>query len=338
MNNKKTLLMCRNTQIYNITDDAVINPALCPFNTQMSSDTKKSYEKWRSNRVYLKSNRVAEQIVKQAGGINTRESKRRLSLSDSFWVKYEVDNGINFEDITPYLNDFSMLISRGGKSSSTPELVLGGSQPKQWLRNGITYMRKAEFPEQVHREMLAVKLARKAGIPVMDAFIEVEKNRIYADDYRESLNAGTINLVNMTDMNYSLIQFDQLNIGVNGLNPNNVIEAYKRACVDEVLKSDVLKQIILDGVVGNIDRENNNSNWAVFMCNETGKRSISPMYDFNWANLDGESQIIGKIASNIKNNDLSEEAVVIAKNLSNCCSELGLSQWESNAKELLKNL
>jgi len=338
---KKTMttLMHQNTPIYNITNDIIINPTLCPFST--NADTKKAYEKWRSNRVYLKSNRVAEQIVARAGGIHTRESKRRLSLSDSFWVKYNIDSDLSFESITPYLNDFGVLTPLGGRASSAPDLVLGGSQPKQWLRDeesGLTYMRKAEFPEQVHGEMLAVKLARKTNIPVMNAFVDTNDGRIYADDYTAFTNSGTINIINMTNLDYSLIQFDQMNIGVNGLNPLNVIEAYKKAGVKENLKSESLRQIIFDGVVGNIDRENNNSNWAIFMCNRTGTRSVSPMYDFNWANTSTESQIINKIAQNVITNGLSEEAVIIAEQLLKACNALALTQWESNAERLIKTL
>jgi hypothetical protein len=329
--------MCGDIQVYNITDNLIINPLLCPFKTD--GDIKYNYEKWRSNRVYLKSNRVAEQIVKQTGGSKVRESKRRLSLSDSFWVKYPIDKHIKFENITPYFNDFSSQLLYGGKSSSTPELVLSGSQPKQWIRNAslsITYMRKAEFPEQVHVEMLAVKLARAADIPVMNAFVETnEGKRIYADDYSVITNAGTINLVNMTNPCFSLIQFDQMNIGVNGLNPANIIEAYKRAGVKYDVRNEVLRRIIFDGIVGNIDREYNNSNWAVFMCNESGERHISPMYDFNWTNISGESQVAEKIAVHVKKNGFSKEAAEITSELLTVCENLGFSLWKSNAEKIL---
>jgi hypothetical protein len=229
-----------------------------------------------------------------------------------------------------------MLVPRGGKSSSTPELVLGGSQPKQWFRDesGFTYMRKAEFPEQVHGEMLAVKLARFVKFPVMNAFIETDSGRVYADDYSAATTVGTINLVNMTTDENSLIQFDQMNIGINGLSPTNVIDAFQKAGVKHDVKNAVLRQIIFDGVTGNIDRESNNSNWAVFMCNRTGQRSVSPMYDFNWANADGESQITDKIAANIRAASLSDESAAIVEKLKEACAALGLSRWRENAAKL----
>ena len=345
------MLMCKNTPIYDIANRTVLDATLCPFivgdDSYDNSIVQKNYEKWRSNRTYLRTNRIAEQIVIQSGGSNTRESKRRLSLSDSFWVKYAIDKDVKFEDITPYSNSFSLLVPRGGqRPSSTPELVLGGAQPKQWLcdeTDNFTYMRKAEFPEQVHAEMLAVKLARYAAIPVMNAFIETgcDNYRIYADDYSAITNAGTINLVNMTTPEFSLIQLDQMGIGVNGLNPVNVINAYENAGVTNIEKQKVICQVVFDGVVGNIDRQHNNSNWGVLMCNETGTRSVSPMYDFNWANIGGKSQIIDSIARNIVQNNTPDEieaTLTISYKLAKCCEDLGLTQWQDNAESLAHDI
>lgn len=330
--------------VYNIAEDVVLNKTFCPFIG--SSDTKKAYERWRSNRIYLKTNRAAERIVKNTGGNSTREAKRRLSLSDGYWVKYGYDEKTLFASITPYLNPFSMAyVHSGGKrSSSVPELVLGGSQPKLWGRgsDGVTYMRKTELSEQIHAEMLAVKLARKCGIKVMNAFIITEKGKIYADNYpvsQDYSSLGVINLVNITNVNRSLIQFDQLGVWVRGYDPASVAEGYNKAGVEGNQLITAQLQIVFDGIIGNTDRELNNSNWAVFMDNNTGKRIPSFMYDFNWASLGAENELgLQHIISYIKRAGTEKLAAKQAEHICHICTELGLETWESNAKRLLKGI
>ena len=84
------VLMLKNQAIYNITDEAVLLPNLCPFD--VNGDVPKNLATWKKNRAYLASNRIAERVVALAGGENTLEAKRRLSLSDSFWIKHDNDN------------------------------------------------------------------------------------------------------------------------------------------------------------------------------------------------------------------------------------------------------
>jgi hypothetical protein len=334
------MFLC-NTPVYDIAKDEVLNKVLCPFVD--SSNTKKSYECWRSHRVYLKTNRLAEQIVEQSGGIDTREAKRRLSLSDGYWIQYKHDIDTLFESITPYINNFSEArIVSSAKSSSVPELVVGGSQPKMWVRDSddITYMRKSELPEQVHAEMLAVKLALKCGIPCMNAFIELDYGRIYAKDYTNLPKGhGVINLINMTSPSHSLLQFDQLGIGVLGYDPVNVAAAYSKCGVKGNTLSSAVTQIVFDAVVGNTDRETNNSNWAVLMNNNTGERQPSPMYDFNWAALNGQNtKMLDSVIASIQKAgaDSVKNAVTQAKLLSDACAELGLTLWQSNAQRIIE--
>jgi len=159
-----------------------LTQATSPFPILMGQ--RRHTRRGKKNRVYLKSNRTAERIVHQVGGAWTREAKRRLSLSDSFWIKYPYDNDTAFGDITPYKNPFSLMVVAKGvaNSSSVPELVVGGSQPKQWCkgRDGVTYMSKSESGGQIHAEMLAVKLAHIIGLKCMNSFILTENGRTYA--------------------------------------------------------------------------------------------------------------------------------------------------------------
>ena len=336
------VLMLRDTPVYDIAKNIVLNNQLSPFAS--TDDTKKAYEKWRRHRAYLKSNRTAERVIAQAGGNDTHEAKRRLSLSDGYWVKYKYDNDILFESITPYMNPFSVLYTQKGaaRSSSVPEIVIGGSQPKQWKRgdDGVIYMQKTEHPEQVHAEMLAVKLAQKCGIPVMDAFVETENGgRIYATEYTSQLPYGVINLVNMTSTDVSLIPLDQLGVWVNGYDPVSVAGGYVSCGVTECPKDIAVMQVVFDCIVGNIDRETNNSNWAIFMDNHTGNRTPSAMYDFNWANMKSINEInINKIAPFIKKAKLESIAITQITRICAMCDDMKLDTWASNAKMLLSVL
>jgi len=336
------ILMLCDTPVYDTTTDTVLNRSLCPF--ICFTDTKKAYEQWRVNRSYLRSNRIAEQIVDNAGGSETREAKRRLSLSDGYWIKYSYDRDTLFEAITPYTNVFSD--ENNKRSSSVPELTLGGSQPKNWKRgpDGLTYIEKFEDTDQVNAEMLAIKLARLCCIPVMNAFVETDGGRIYADEYTseytpEVIGNGVINLVNMTDVRYSLLPFDQVGITVRGTDPDSVAAAYAKAGAESDLMVVALLQVVFDGIVGNVDRETNNSNWAVFMDNKTGVRSQSWLYDFNWANLWVENVFgIKTVASHIKRAGLEKLAIRQAEHIGSKCTELGLIVWESNAQRLIAEL
>jgi hypothetical protein len=340
-----TVLMLLDTPVYDITNHIVLNEIFCPF--KVSPTPKKDYQRWRSNRVYLKTNRMAEQVVTQAGGASTREAKRRLSLSDSYWIRYSYDKDTTFKSITPYLNTFSEArTAQGPMSSSVPELVVGGSQPKVWAlgTDGITYMRKILFPEQAQAEMMAVKLLRKCGINVMNAFVQTNEGRVYADNYElsdKTLHNGLINLVNMTSVGRSLIQFDQIGISVDGYDPASVANGYMAAGVKGDAAKIAITQVISDTITGNIDRRHNTSNWAIFLDNNTGERTPSWMYDFNWSRLNAENtEMTNIVAANIRMADAEtlDFAIEQATEIGNRCSESSLSAWHSNALQLIKKL
>jgi len=330
------MLMLCDKPVYDIANDAVLDDALCPF------ATKKGYEVWRKHRSYLKTNRTAERVILQAGGKNTREAKRRLSLSDSYWVRYDYDADTKFCDITPYNNSFSLMdVQRGNsRTSSIPEIVLGGSQPKQWGRgqDGITYMSKAEQGQQVHAEMLAVKLAHHSRLKSMNAFVRTPDGKIYANAYPVDFDyslLGLIHIVNITSTQRSMLQFDQLGIGVNGYNPSNVAEAYAKAGVTDDVTNIALTQILFDSVVGNVDRASNNSNWAVFLDHKSGKRTPCWLYDFNWANISTEpTDMIAKVSNYVRVAGMENAAKKLLMPIMDACSDLGLTLWHGNARRL----
>jgi len=330
--------MLRETPIYNITTDLVLAPSLCPFVETL--DTKKAFETWKKYRAYLKTNRTTERVVAQLGGENTREAQRRLSLSDCYWIKYPCDSDVKFEDITPYSNAYSYEPNH----QSVPELVLGGSQPKQWGRgqDGITYISKAEQSMQIHTEILAVKLAHASGLKAMNAFVRTESGKVYAKNYPTSFDynaLGVINIINITNPNRSMIQLDQLGLTPNGYNPLSVNQAYMDAGVkDDVLKI-ALTQILFDTVIGNIDRKSNSGNWAVFMDNASGRCIPSWLYDFNWGNLiTMPMDMIEEVSTYILGAKLNDIALTLLAPISNACNTLGLTLWGKNAQTLESRL
>lgn len=107
----------------------------------------------------------------------------------------------------------------------------------------------------------------------------------------------------------------------------------------DFLNQHIHEQIIFDGIVGNIDRLNNNSNWAIFMDNATGERWPSAMYDFNWANLKVENENgIEEIARHIKMANFNQLAIEQASHIRDMYAKLDLQLWESNATRLLSLL
>jgi len=334
-------LMLKDIPVYDIASNIILDKKLCPF--IKFTDTAKAYETWKANRYYLKTNRTAERIVKQAGGENTVEARRRLSLSDSYWIRYDNDAETAFNSITPYKVPFSSISMYKGmdKSNSVPELVLGGSQPKQWGKNqdGSIYMSKSEQGSQIHGEMLAVKLASLLGLKCMNAFVRTPKGKLHAKIYPNNYdysNLGVINLLNITNPDRSMIQFDQLGISVNGYDPVQVATAFKQAGVEGDATKHALTCVLFDCVVGNVDRLNNTSNWAIFMDNTTGKKTPSWMYDFNWANLfTRDDEMFNSVTDYITQADLCKDAIDILNPVYRVCKEQGLDVWSNTAKELL---
>ena len=324
--------MLKDIPVYDITTNVIVNNSLCPF-------FEGGYETWKSKRYYLKSNRVAERIVKELHGEDTFFARRRLSLSDCYWIKYDDDN-VSFDAVTPYYTQFSKLaITSGHAPSSIPELVLCGAQPKEWRKApDFIYMRKVDLPEKIHAEMLAVKVLKEAELSVMNSFVVTEKGKVFRVNYTEyNDNIGVINIINFTNLDRSLIQFDQLGIGVDGFDPHSVIEAYKKCGCEKnnKLLQTVVNQLIADAVVGNIDRQHNNSNWAIFIDNNTGKRIPSWMYDFGWANLDSTNVHLEQISKNFDTTMQTLSRPLLTR-LAEICRKYQLHTWKQNAETLLK--
>ena len=313
------VVMIKDTPVYNAETGEVLNKELWPFD---------DYDTWYTNRSYLKSNKAAERVVVDVGGPHTTAGLRRLSLSDSFWIKYSSDTLTEFSDITPYSNDFTQ---------SIPELVLGGSQPKVWKkgRNDGTYIRKWEIAEQISAEMFAVKVLRAAGIRTMNTFVIISGNKVFAKDYSADCVADFINLVNMTNVSRALIDFSQLGISIDGYDVNSVIDGYRKAGCTRDVETISVMHVVADAVVQNTDRRHNSSNWGIFMDTATGEKAPSAMYDFNWANLEIiDVEMLRLVADSIARGGYRSTARPIIEKLEKVCTKLGLTSWQDNSSML----
>ncbi|MCL1881521.1 MAG: hypothetical protein FWF76_05025 [Oscillospiraceae bacterium] len=271
------VLMCKNKQIY-CTKNGVINKKLCPVRFENITQ----YNAWLKKRQYLKSNRIAETTVKISDNIEPKINKRRLSLSDCYWVKHENDKlATNFESLTPYLNPFIEYDWEDGKhGSSVPDANLGGSFPKSWKRNndGKIVIEKLLKPSMVYNEMTSLNLATKLGISACSAY----------DD------SNSICIENMTDLIWMLIPLSwtfgskstQKNYVKNrGHSVSAMIEAYDGILPTNRAKKFVIKTTLFDFIVANEDRRDNMSNWGHFKHSETGTTRVAPLYDFNLAHV-----------------------------------------------------
>ena len=86
--------MCMDTPVYATRTKQILAEHLIPCPVD-------KYEAWRNSRMFLCGvNRVPE-LDEQQLGVSSRTVRRRLSLSDSYWVKYNTDNEASFSAVSP---------------------------------------------------------------------------------------------------------------------------------------------------------------------------------------------------------------------------------------------
>jgi hypothetical protein len=334
-------LMLLDVKVYDVTEGKILNRKLCPF-----KGGKSGYKKWRSARKYLDTNKEAHVIVERFGS-KSKEIRRQLSMSDGYWIRHKYDENKVFRKITPYLNDFSevrLLEDRSAyRSQSSPEATLGGGMPKYWVREDIgnrqvIAIRKLGFDDRVAAEILAIKLARKIGLNTMDGYIKYNGQAVLADSYdiRRHFGAKEISLINLTTPDTSLITLEQMGIEVEGSSVDKMVEAYRKAGANGNIKRKVLSTIIFDAIIGNPDRISNNSNWAVIQNNHTGRREVSPLYDFNTADIKSENNRLDLIVSSIKREGHSNIAKKLLLKFSDEVAEIKVNSWIKNMKFMIE--
>jgi hypothetical protein len=307
---RRMKLMCKNIPIYDIQANIILNSKLVPRQFK----DRKDFNDWKKARLFIISNSASRSLVQAIPG-SWIERKRQLSLSDCYWIKLDWDN-VKFEQITPYLNEFTTLRVLI-KDSSLPAETLGGSFLKEWIiwGNGERVMRKAALRGFAEVEVVCYQLSQLLNLPCNEIIQEDESNVI---------------VKNITDLDWMLITYLQMGIKVNGYSPKAVASIYANK-ENEIL---ALKQILFDAVVGNGDRKTNMGNLAVLKHSSTGEIKFPPMFDFNLAHLEQKNYYLSDVITNIKNDDYTEHAIEFL----NSWGKLPNYICEQNRQELLKGL
>jgi hypothetical protein len=317
------ILMCKNTPIYDIANDAILRPDLCPVDF-----TKVAYTTWKKKRQFLKTNRVAAATVARADSIDKRISKRRLSLSDCYWVRYDYDSDTAFEDISPYYTEF-LAYESGRQGSSVPDATLGGSFQKNWFNHeGFLVFQKQTNPKMVCNEMAALALAHRLDVDANQGGIKIGEKSVITNAFQLSqvIEDNSIYIENITSPEKMLLPISwttptRTNVS-RGHDVMRMRLAYKGILDDSVAKDFIVRTILFDAIVVNDDRRVNMSNWGYYKDPDTGVCSPAPLYDFNLAHLDEKTWYLPNILKSLKSSD---DYVKIARGY--------LESWEQGIKD-----
>jgi len=135
INNDNYILMCKDAEVYDITNDEVLNEKILPG--CMLKKTK-SYPQWMETRYSKDTNFSSQRLMQSAFGLSDHEQVKSatgaLSLSDCYWVKRQGE-AVKFTDITPY-EQFNPLAN----------LFLSGKTDKRWI-DALTLLKVESFWE-----------------------------------------------------------------------------------------------------------------------------------------------------------------------------------------------
>lgn len=246
------ILMCKNTAVYNITQDEIINEKLLPG--CMLRKTM-NYSEWMKTRYSAGSNVSARRLMLRAFGsdnhANAAKVTRTLSLSDCYWLKSQ-DENISFNDITPYIHkEWDGNSEYKGGSIST--LFVNGASDKRWL-DSKTLLKVKSFKEyEPYRLCSELGLENVAGA--------------------EQSDEGIL-LMNFTSTDYFLESMEQS--GFSGINDN------PRAKAIEIFKELAVALFVVDYLVEHDDRHWGNYGF-LRDCNTGEYLSMAPYFDFDWS-------------------------------------------------------
>jgi hypothetical protein len=329
------LLMCRNIAVYDTASHRVLNAGLLPFDGHRAA-----FETWKRHRRFVASNRLPEQQIRFYGA-RSAQVRRRLSLSDCYWIRYDWDEDTKFEDVSPYCNDFTLSgLSPGARRGSAPDVTLGGSFSKRWeqdFREGGELLVKYMPPDLVEAEMSSLKLALALGVRTPSAFIETSDTRVYPGAYtpgtaeRESVSRLCVR--NLTDTTRMLITCGQAGISIDGLRVLSARDGLRAAGVADAADY-ALRAVMFDAVVGNLDRARNAGNWGFFKSSVTGAVTAAPLYDFNMADFRVPHRKLSVVADGIKECAARRAALRLYNAWLDPVKRLGIGVWERNLLEI----
>ena len=248
------ILMCKNQEVYNIEKQLMINKDLAP-GILKDNPTHSIFRQWCQSRYSSQTNVTARLMQGRIFGQGNRQEinrvTRSLSLSDCYWLKSPSDD-VKFEEVSPYFNDF--WTGTGiYKGQSVPTLYTDGMLPKYW--ENCEWLVKQSSDIEYHCYMLCVALELEvAEVRIIDDKHIAVRNFTSPDIMFEA--ADTSGRVDVADVT----QFD----------------------VIEVFGTKGLYMLILDAIVGNIDRHTGNYG---FLRNANSGQYIqmAPLFDFDHA-------------------------------------------------------
>lgn len=334
--------MCKNTPIYDITNDEILEEKLCPIRF-----TKSKYVSWHKRRQFIKSNRAAEATTALSDNVDKHISKRRLSLNDCYWVRYSHDSELSFEDVTPYKTPYiDYNLSWGTQGSAVPDATIGGSFPKIWtVVNGVSAINKVIFDNMTRNEMASLSLAYRLGISANRAWANVNGRLVNSEKFHPSMQTqgNAIFIENITDMEKMLLPLSwstPSNIRVSrGHDIFKMRLAYKDFLDLEAAESFVIRTVLFDAIVSNDDRRTNMSNWGYYKNADNGVCFEAPLYDFNLAHLNQNTMYLPQIISSIKSYEsYTEKAVTYLEKWEDGVKEFGAEKWVENWEALVRGV
>jgi len=308
-------LMCMDTPVYSTRAKQILAPHLMPCPDEF-------YIQWRDSRRFIRGvNRLPEEDEKHLGA-DSVTARRRLSLSDSYWIKYNKDPVRNFAEITPYTNDFfenGVCLS----TKSAPSLTVGGSVNKNWRRlpDGTTALYKVMRSDWVHAEVAAVALAQKLKLPV-NHITHLSDTELLVHNFTKQ---GTM-LMHLQP--WDLEVKTRAKVSTNfGYTFSEVDVVYKRLGISGDFH---IVTILFDAVVGNYDRVRNLSNGGYIKSGIDGKNMHCPLYDFNLAHPNQKHMYIHIVRAQI-----TEKHKALLRRWYPAVEAHGIPFWVENINDLL---
>jgi hypothetical protein len=246
------LLMCKNTEVYDINEGIVLNNTLLPG--VMKHGTM-DFVSWMQTRYSVGSNVSARRLMLRAFGSDNHNSSlkqtRALSLSDCYWLK-EKDEKIKFEEVTPYLNkEWDGTGEFLGGSIST--LFVNGAANKKWINESTL----VKFNSQ--KELIPFRLAEDLGLN------SVPKTWLEDTDFF---------IKNFTSTTKMLETMEQSGLITGEKKPQEVAV--------QLFGEDAVSLFVLDYLVEHDDRHW--GNFGFLRCADTGDYcGMAPIFDFDWA-------------------------------------------------------
>jgi len=134
----KYLLMCKDTEVYDIEKSQILNESLLPG---CILNKTKDFKQWMQTRYSTDTNFSAQRLIQHAFGTFDIEHAAyetgAFSLSDCYWLK-KVNDNVSFNEITPYIHkEWDGTDAYGIQNDyiwgSLSNLFISGKLDKRWI-------------------------------------------------------------------------------------------------------------------------------------------------------------------------------------------------------------